>query len=76
MKIKSNVNIGTILAKIVTIFAFMLICIPINGWFTMLAWNYLALTFGLPVLTWFQAMALQFLCVLLFEGGVSIKSSK
>lgn len=53
-------------------FAFGVMCL--QAWLVMLLWNWVAVgVFGAPVLKFWFAFGLVWLCSLLFKGGVKIK---
>ena len=74
--IKIDGELGAVLAALVGMFTLMLICIPISALVTMWCWNFLAPTFGIPTLTWIQAMVLQLLCSMLFKTSVHPSSKE
>ena len=46
------------------------------GWLVMLCWNYLAPIFSVPLLGWWQACVLMFMCSILFKSTASFKKSE
>ena len=45
----------------------ILVCIAVGGWIVLLLWNWLMpYLFQLPIITYWQALGISFLCGLLF----------
>lgn len=75
MKISDAGEVTTILAAIGAAIMLVVLAAFLTSWLTMLCWNYLAPTFGLPLLGWWQSFVLTFLCSLLFKSTSSSSSS-
>lgn len=55
--------------------AFGLACF--KAWLVMVPWNWIAVDlFGAPVLSFWVAFCLRWLCALLFKGNVTVKKSE
>lgn len=71
--VATALTIGTIVGHLVGLFSIM--CL--RAWLTMLLWNWVAVSlFNAPVLTFWTAFGLRWLCSLLFKSKTSVKKSE
>jgi hypothetical protein len=66
-------TVGVIVGHLAGLFSIM--CL--RAWLTMLLWNWVAVSlFNAPVLTFWTAFGLRWLCSLLFKSKTSVKKSE